>query len=234
MPEATGTETAGTETTGAAENAGEQPAKTAAPVVPPAAQTTDSGKDSGETAEAKAARLEREVQQLRQENGKARVTAKEKAAQEARDEVVRDIGKSLGLIKDDEDADPAELRKQIEEHQTAVRERDQELAVYRSAAEHDADPNKLLDSRRFLASIKDIDPDDSEKIGAAIKAAIDSDESYKTTQPKAQAAKASGTATTGGSGEGAVTPDQFKAMSGAERNELFRTNPTEYARLAGR
>lgn len=48
-----------------------------------------------------------------------------------------------------------------------------ELAVFRAAGAA-ADPAVLLDNVTFLASIKDIDPDDSEAITAAITAAVES------------------------------------------------------------
>jgi hypothetical protein len=167
-------------------------------VIPPAKAAAATEGEKTETAEPEAARLEAEVAQLRQENGKARVTAKERAAQEAVEAKMQEVAKALGLVKGDEKADPAALQRQIEEHQAAVRERDQELAVYRCSNEHSADPNRLLDSRKFLASIKDLDPTDEKAIGAAIKAAVDADSSLKT---QVRATSASSASHSGGSGE---------------------------------
>lgn len=233
MPETTVTAATTDDKTTADEAAKAAEAPKSGSVVP-AAKKDDGGSELASENE----RLKRELTDARSEAGKTRVNAKEKAAQDARSEVLRDVAKSLGLAPD-EDADPAELRKQIDESQTETREVRQELAVYRGAAAHQANADKLLDSRSFLASIKDIDPTDTDAIAAAIKKAVDADETLKIqgdnkSTAAAQAAKASGTATTGGSGEGAVTPEQFKAMGYDDRVALLSSNPALYRQLSGR
>ncbi|MFG3090675.1 hypothetical protein ACGGAI_23925 [Streptomyces antibioticus] len=134
-------------------------------------------KDSGEDPAATIARLQKELKQANGDAAKARTTAKKAAADEARNEIVQELGKALGLVKDDKDAplDPAALKAQVESATAAHRETAVELAVYRGAAKYGADPDALTDSRAFLSSIKGLDPSDEEfakKVNAAIKAAV--------------------------------------------------------------
>ncbi|WP_019328811.1 hypothetical protein [Streptomyces sp. TOR3209] len=123
------------------------------------------------------ARLQKELKQANADAGKARTNAKKAAADEARTQIVQELGKALGLIKDDKDTppDPAALTAQIEKATAAHRETAVELAIYRSAGKHGADPDALTDSRAFLSSIKDLDPSDegfAKAVSAAIKAAV--------------------------------------------------------------
>ena len=143
-----------------------------------------------------------EIERLRRENGSARTTAKQQAADEARAELAQTIGKALGLVKDDKTpVDPAEITKQLADAQAAQRTTAVELAVYRTAADHGGDPNALLDSRAFLAKVSDLDPsaaDFTAQVAAAVKAAVADNPKLKAT---AQAAGASTVDHAGGSGE---------------------------------
>lgn len=108
--------------------------------------------------------------------------AKEAADQAASryDQLVQTLGKGLGLIKDDEgeapDADA--LAAQVSESQAAAQEAARELAVYKAARGANADPDKLLDSRSFLASIKDVDPADQAAVKAAVEDAVKANQSF--------------------------------------------------------
>lgn len=182
------------------------------------------------------AKAKSEIERLRRENASARTTAKQTAADEARTALVQDLGKALGLVKD---GDSAPTPEQLTEQATAARDEARvarvELAVYQRAAAHQGDPAALLDSRAFLAKVADLDPtadDFGATVDAAITAAID-------TNPKLKAApvQASGPSSVdhaGGTGEGAVTKEQFAAMSPAEKNALYVKNPTLYRQLTGR
>jgi len=122
-------------------------------------------------------RLRKELKQANADAAKARTTAKKNAAEEAKAELVQQMGRALGLIKDDKDEapDPAKLTAEIERATAAHRETAVELAIYRSAGKHGADPDALTDSRAFLSSIKDLDPSDegfAKAVSAAIKAAV--------------------------------------------------------------
>lgn len=170
------------------------------------------------------------VKDLRAEAGAARTTAKATAAQEARDALVQDLGKALGLAKDgDTPPDPATLAAQLTEQQAAARTAQVELAVYRAASTTGADPAALLDSRAFLDSVKDVDPADAAAITAAITKAITDNPRLKTVQ----AASKSGADLTGRTGEDLVTAERFAAMKPSEKNDLFASNPTLYRQLAG-
>jgi hypothetical protein len=134
-------------------------------------------KKANEDPAAELERLRKELKQANADAAKARTTAKKNAAEEAKAELVQQMGRALGLIKDDKDEapDPAKLTAEIERATAAHRETAVELAIYRSAGKHGADPDALTDSRAFLSSIKDLDPSDegfAKAVSAAIKAAV--------------------------------------------------------------
>lgn len=175
------------------------------------------------------AALKAEIARLRKENAGDRTAAKTKAADDARTALAQDIGKALGLIKDDTTPDPAALTAQLTAQQSAARESALELAVYKAAGVKGANPDALLDSRSFLATVQDLDPTDTAAIQAAIDQAVTTNPSFKAVQ----VAAASTVQHPGGSGETAVTPDQFAAMKPAQKAALFNTNPTLYRTLTG-
>lgn len=174
------------------------PATTAAPPAPP---VTDPAPEKVEVWQ-DPDKAKAEIERLRRENGSARTTAKQQAADEARAELAQTIGKALGLVKDDKTpVDPAEITKQLADAQAAQRTTAVELAVYRTATDHGGDPNALLDSRTFLAKVSDLDPsaaDFTAQVAAAVKAAVADNPKLKAT---AQAAAASTVDHAGGSGE---------------------------------
>jgi hypothetical protein len=134
-------------------------------------------KKGSEDPAAELERLRKELKQANADAAKARTTAKKNAAEEAKAELVQQMGRALGLVKDDKDEapDPAKLTAEIERATAAHRETAVELAIYRSAGKHGADPDALTDSRAFLSSIKDLDPSDegfAKAVSAAIKAAV--------------------------------------------------------------
>lgn len=173
------------------------------------------------------------IADLRKENAASRTNAKAQAADEARQALVQELGKALGLVKDGEDAPkPEELTAQVQAAQQAAREAAIELAVYRGASKHQGDPDALLDSRTFLEKVAALDPkaeDFTTKIDAAIKDAVDTNPKLKATL----AAARSGNDFTGGTGEGRITPERFKAMTPAEKNQLYINDPALYRQLSG-
>jgi hypothetical protein len=103
---------------------------------------------------------------------------KAKAEKKAADERVAAVLKAAGLTPDGK-TDPAEqLKAAAAERDKAVaraRTTAVELAVYKSAAKSGADPDAVLDSRGFLSSVAELDPDAADfadKVTAAIKAAV--------------------------------------------------------------
>ncbi|MFF8656819.1 hypothetical protein [Streptomyces huasconensis] len=131
------------------------------------------GKPTDEDPAATIARLQKELKAANGDAAKARTNAKKTAADQARNEIVQELGKALGLIKDDKDTppDPAALKAQIESATAAHRSTAIELAVYRGAGKAGVDPDAITDSRGFMASIQDLDPAD-EGFGKAVVAAM--------------------------------------------------------------
>lgn len=180
------------------------PAPTSAPTAPENAATAPAEWDG--KVESLPDAVQKIIRDSRDEAGKARTTAKANAAAEARDALAKEIGKALGLVKDDETPDPAKLTEQLTATQAQARQAAIELAVYKAAGKHSGDPVAILDSRAFLASVTDLDPNGSDftsAVDAAIKAAVDGNPKLKATAP---AAGASTVQHAGGSGEGAVKP----------------------------
>lgn len=123
------------------------------------------------------------IRDARADAGKARTNAKAQAADQARQDLAQQIGKALGLIKDGDAApDPAKLAEQLAGAQAEGQQARTELAVFRAAAKHGADPEKLLDSRKFADKLKNVDPSDSKKISDLIKAAVEDNPTYRATQ----------------------------------------------------
>jgi len=145
------------------------------------APATDGGPDDGGPQDGpdEVAQLREELKKARAEAAKSRVNAKQAAAEQARNDVVQQIAKALGLAKDDAPADPAKLAEQLAASQREGQQARIELAVYKAAGKAGADADALLDSRSFLDSLKDVDPADSKQIGDLIKAALDNNPRYR-------------------------------------------------------
>lgn len=183
----------------------ETPTATPAPnVVPPAAKPAETPAETpadhnpGDGLPDDPAALKAEILKLRGENASSRTTAKAKAAEEAESALIQKLGRTLGLIKDDETLDPAKLTEQLTAAQTSQSEAARELSVFKTAASAGADASRLLDSRSFMTSISTIDPTDTTAIATAIGDALKNNPTFKS----AQTAGASGVDHAGGSGEG--------------------------------
>jgi hypothetical protein len=139
---------------------------------PTVEQAADSGKTEGDLASLPEW-AQKALKDARSEAAKARTNAKQQAADQARQALAQDIGKALGIVKDDkEKADPAKLAEQLASQQAEARQARVELAVYKIAAKHGADASAALDSRAFLAAVKDIDPGDEKQLAAALIEAV--------------------------------------------------------------
>jgi len=161
-----------------------------------------------------------EIDKLRKENASARVTAKQTAAEEAKNQYAQEIGKLLGLVKDDAPATPENLTAQLTEAQTTAANTARELAIFKAAADAKADANALLDSRAFLNKVAGIDPTDTAALAAAISEATTSNPRFKVTQ----AAPVGGADLTGGSGPARTyTRDQLAdpAFYKANRSDIL-------------
>jgi hypothetical protein len=119
---------------------------------------------------------QKQIRDARAEAGKARTTAKQTAADEARAELTATLAKALGLGGDDP-VDPAQLTAQIEAAQEAAWASTVELQIYRIAGQVGADPDALLDSNAFRRTVADLaeeidDDPDSKAFRDALKAKV--------------------------------------------------------------
>lgn len=206
---------AGAAATPGAAPAAPAPAAPAAPVVDPAA--------SGSTPPAPAAdpapqagqeppttdspwsdpvKAQAEIERLRRENAAARTNAKTAAADEARQELAQTIGKALGLVKDDTTApDPAALATAAQEAANEARAAKVELAAFKAASMHGANPVELLDRRSVTNQLDKLDPtadDFATQVDAIVKKAVTDNPQLLVQAP---VAGSSSTDHAGGSGE---------------------------------
>lgn len=148
------------------------------------------------------------IADLRREAGENRVKAKtateaaEAAAAESlkakQEEWIGNLLKAAGLMPETADQAAAELtpEQQVEALRQQLGQRDQdvtsrearfretahELALWRGAAAHDADPSRLADSVEFMRSVAGLDPDADdfgEQFSAAIAAAVARNDYFK-------------------------------------------------------
>lgn len=214
---------------------GQDPAGGAPTPTPPAngQQNGNSGDgDGGQDPAGTIARLERELADARKDAGKARTTAKQRAADEAKAELAQQIGRALGIVEDGTPPDPDALARQLADEQNKARQTAVELAVYRTAQAAGADPDALLDSRQFAAAVADLDPSDNDAIKAAVQQAVEANPRLAAQQ--APAGPPRGGAEFGGPPSDGITPQQFAAMGYGERAELYQSDPDTYRRLAGK
>lgn len=194
-------------------------APAAAPVpTPPPAATTPAA-PAAPAAEPKVEDLpdwaQKIIKDARDDAGKARTTAKETAATEARTEMARALAKAAGIELPGDKPDPDKLAADLTASRDEGRQAILQLAVYKAAAAPgiNANPDALLDSLSFQTAVKDLDPkatDFGAKVTEAIKAAVTANPNLKT----GRAPGASGVDMTGGSGEpGQITEDQLKTMT---------------------
>lgn len=143
------------------------------PADPPTPPPADDGKGGKDAILADLAKERDKRQEL-----EGKLTEFQTTQQQQMDAIV----KALGLKQEDETPDPAKLAEQINAEQAKTREAAVQLAVYRNASTHEANADELLDSASFLATLKDIDPNDATAVSAAIKAAVDGNAKFKASQ----------------------------------------------------
>ncbi|MFE9340862.1 hypothetical protein [Streptomyces sp. NPDC007063] len=215
---------------GAPASEGGQDPTTAPKPTPPAAPPTGEGQQRSEDTAAQIARLETELADARKEAGKTRVTAKQKAADEARQELADKLLGILDPSRAGQQATPEELTQQLSTAQEQARQTAVELAVYRTAREAGGDADALLDSRAFAEAVADLDPTDAAAVRTAVEAAVAANPKLAAAQQPAGPPR-SGTEFNGPPSQG-VTAQQFAAMDYGQRAELFQTDPDTYRRLA--
>lgn len=154
----------------------------ATPETPPAPETSPSSQGPGANPERQEvgdlpAWAQQIIKDARDDAAKARVNAKQTAADEARKQMAQDIGRALGIITDDtppeEQLSPEQLQELLAGERVTARNARVELAVFKAAQGGGGfNASALLDSRAFLESIKDIDPNDSEALATKIAEAV--------------------------------------------------------------
>ncbi|GII63552.1 hypothetical protein Skr01_36370 [Sphaerisporangium krabiense] len=163
----------GTENTGSqGSDQGEQPSQ----------QGQQGGQDSGVDVASLPENVQKLIRDLRGEAANNRVNAKQQAADQARQDLAQQIGKALGLVKDDQPTDPAQLATQVGNLTGENRALKTELAVFKAAAKVGADAAKLTDSRSFLTQLDKLDPSGDgfdAKLRELMKRAIEDNPIYR-------------------------------------------------------
>lgn len=188
-----------------------------------------------ESLQAESADKDKIIESLRKENAKSRVNAKETAAKEARTGVLDEIAKALGL-KEDEKPTVESLQAVVTEKDTALTEAiaraekaERENAIRANAKAAGADPDLLLDSQKFAASLADADLTDTKTLIETMKAWVED-------HPKYAASQVVGASTiehAGGTGENSsITFDQFKGMDLRDQAAFARKNPAQFQAFA--
>jgi hypothetical protein len=159
-----------------------EPVTPPAPAAPPAAPTPPA-EDLASLPEW----AQKQIREARAEAAKSRTTAKQTAADEARQETLAQVAKALGIGKEGEPVDPAALTTQIEQAQAAAWVSGVELQIHRLAGRLGADAEALLDSNAFrdtLDDLVDTDPrsaDFATALEAKVQAALEKNPGkYKT------------------------------------------------------
>lgn len=166
------------------------PAATPSPTEPQGTPATPPAGTGGQQVEDLPDWAQKIIKDARDDAAKARVNAKQSAADEARKALTNDIAKALGIVTDDTPAEdqltPEQLRDLLAGERSTAKMARVELAVYRTA-QGGANFNAaaLLDSRAFLDSIKDIDPSDNEALATKIAEAVQAQPWLATQAPPA-------------------------------------------------
>lgn len=138
-----------------------------------------------------------EIERLRRENGAERVNAKQTAAEEERQRILKLLSPEAETPTVESLSAAIQAKDQtITEAQADALAAKLELAVYKAAPGAKADAAALLDSNSFRDAVKGIDPTDIGAITAAIQAATTSNPRLKASQ----AAAVGGADIAGGSG----------------------------------
>ncbi|MEV6073965.1 hypothetical protein AB0L80_02440 [Streptomyces sp. NPDC052069] len=151
--------------------AGQQPGQQQPSEQQPGQQQATNGPRNGEDQTAYAARLETELAAARAEAGKNRVTAKQRAADEARTELTQQLLGILDPSKAGQQATPEQLTQQVTDLSGELKAARVELAAYRTAGREGANAERLLNSRAFADKLAALDPTD-EQFAAQLKQAI--------------------------------------------------------------
>ena len=192
----------GQSTPGGGEQTPGTPEPPQAPGAPQASQPQEDAarREAEETARQEKAQADQE---------KAVREAVERAEKETRDKLIAQL---TGQKAGEQTPDPEELARQLEQQRADAETARAELTVFRAAAQHGADPNRLLDSRAFMQELEKIATEDAEAVGKLIKATAEKHEHLRAVAPSA---RRSGPEHTGGTPSGSQPLDLGTAIAGA-------------------
>lgn len=165
-----------------------------------------------------AVREDFKAERAKRQEAERRIAALEAAAQSqqaAEAERNKKLAIALGVATE-EPPDPEKLaaelaaerqarQDELSARQARERELTVELALLKSAAKHGADPERLADSRSFMARLAALDPGSdsfADDLGAVIKAAVEANPGFKLAAAAAASSGTSNAAGTGDSGDG--------------------------------
>lgn len=135
--------------------------------------------------------------------------AVERAEKETRDKLIAQL---TGQKAGEQTPDPEELARQLEQQRADAETARAELTVFRAAAQHGADPNRLLDSRAFMQELGKIDTADADAVGKLIKTTVEKNEHLRAAP---QTARRSAPEHTGGTSSASQPLDLGTAIAGA-------------------
>ena len=153
-------------------------------------------------------------------NDAAKYRTEAAAAKKAVEELKSSLGKALGFVSADKDADPKEVAAKLTSALDDAKQSKVELAVYRSAGK-DVDVDALLDSRAFASAIGKLDPssdDFDSELKALVKKTVAGNPKYKA-EPAVKVPDRSGADTGKGDRDnaGQLTYAEYQKLSPAER-----------------
>lgn len=165
--------------------------------------------------QAQKADLEAEKAKRAQAVKDAETAAEKRAAEKA----YKEIGKTLGVVKDDDTPTVESLSTALQERDTnltstqaALAAQRAENAVLRYAGKHNGDPDALLDSRDFekkLAGIDSTAADYASQVEALVKAEVESNSRYRKVQVATKSSDGD-TPPAGGSPAGEKSIDELR------------------------
>ncbi|MEV5537451.1 hypothetical protein AB0L13_11375 [Saccharopolyspora shandongensis] len=127
------------------------------------------------------------VEKLRGEAAQYRTQLQE--AEQRQQSQLDAIAQALGLKTEEGEApDVEKVTEQLTAAQAEARQHALDLAVYRAAGRHGADPDALLDSREFARQVADLDPADggfADALAAAITGAVEANSKLVASAPAA-------------------------------------------------
>ncbi|MFE6627356.1 hypothetical protein ACFVNB_08930 [Streptomyces rochei] len=147
--------------------------------------------------------------------------------------ILAKLAEKAGVELDDGKADPQKLAEKLTATEAKARTNAVKLAVFQGAAAHQGDAEALLDSSSFLKRLDVLDPDAddfAEKVGEAIKDAVEKNARFKRSEPaatdqtKKTSPKSGASSIPGGPGAPKqYTPDEIKKMTDAEYAKYRQT-----------